>query len=201
MKTIKKKKLRFPKIVKVNKDTLEHKNVNLWVFGSILLVVLSVISFIFYQTGRLGNISKLNNFEKELLILNFQQKDDFSEKELIEMLKDLNVKYPYIVLAQSRIETGRFTSKIFRENHNLFGMRQARIRINTAKGTQYNHAYYETWRESVYDYAFYQARYLNNAKTEEEYFYTLGQSYAEAPRYVEALKSEIKRYNLKDKFK
>jgi len=201
MKLIKKSKLKFPKIIKVNKDTLEHKKVNLWVFGSLLLVVLSVITYMSYQTGRLVNITKLTDFEKEVLILNFQQKDDFSEQELINMLKDLNVKYPYIVLAQSRIETGRFTSKIFRENHNLFGMKQARVRINTAKGTQYNHAYYETWRESVYDYTFYQARYLGKAKSEEEYFYTLGQSYAEAPKYVQALKTEIKRYKLKDKFK
>jgi hypothetical protein len=27
------------------------------------------------------------------------------------------------------------------------------VRINTAVGTQNNHAYYDTWMESIYDYA------------------------------------------------
>jgi len=115
-------------------------------------------------------------------------------------LQYLNVKYPYIVLAQARIESGVYKSKIFKENHNLFGMKQANVRINTAKGTQYNHAYYDTWRESVYDYAFYQSRYMSAAKNEEEYFYILGQSYAESPDYVVALKQHIQKNNLRDLF-
>lgn len=192
---------KFPRIVKINKDTLEHKNFNVWGFGIFLLLVLVIVSLVSLEIGRLLKIKNLNSFEKEVLVVNLQQRDGFTEDKLIQMLEDLNVRYPYIVLAQSRIETGRYTSKIFKENNNLFGMRQARVRINTAKGTQYNHAYYETWRESVYDYAFYQARYLNTAKTEDEYFAILGQSYAEAPRYVQALQQEIKRHNLKNKFK
>jgi hypothetical protein len=43
-------------------------------------------------------------------------------------------------------------------------MKQARIRVNTAKGTNLNHAYYDTWMESLYDYAFYQCRYMSNIK-------------------------------------
>lgn len=192
---------KFPRIVKINKDTLEHKNFNVWGFGILLLAFITVVSLVSLEIGRLLKIKNLNSFEKEVLVINLQQRDKFTEDKLIGMLNDLNVRYPHIVLSQSRIETGRYTSKIFKENNNLFGMRQARVRINTAKGTQYNHAFYETWRESVYDYAFYQARYLNTAKTEDEYFAILGQSYAESPTYVQVLRQEIKRHNLKDKFK
>ena len=104
-------------------------------------------------------------------------------------------------MAQSMVETGHWKSNIFKENHNLFGMKQARARINTALGTQNNHAYYDTWTESVYDYAFYQCRYLSNIRTEDEYFQYLSNSYAEDTRYVTTLKQTISKNNLKQYFK
>jgi hypothetical protein len=52
----------------------------------------------------------------------------------------------------------------------------------------------------VYDYAFYQCRYLSKINSEEEYFEYLGASYAEAPNYVSALKSTIEKENLKALF-
>ena len=108
--------------------------------------------------------------EKEIILLNVSDTtSQFSKDKMVTLIKELNIKYPHIVYAQSLIETGYFNSKIFKENNNLFGMRQARTRVTTAQGTQYNHAYYESWRESVYDYAFYQCRYLPTIKNDEEY--------------------------------
>jgi uncharacterized FlgJ-related protein len=104
-------------------------------------------------------------------------------------------------MAQSILETGHFKSNVFKENHNLFGMKQATIRINTAKGTQNGHAYYDNWYESVYDYAFYQCRYLATIRNEREYFSYLSKSYAESgDDYVVALKNVIKKNNLKEIF-
>ena len=103
-------------------------------------------------------------------------------------------------MAQSIVETGNWKSSIFKENHNLFGMKQASVRINTASGTQNNHAYYETWMESIYDYAFYQCRYLSNLQSEEAYYAYLQNSYAEDPNYVKILKSIVQREQLKALF-
>ena len=124
----------------------------------------------------------------------------FSEENLIRYMKELNIKYPHIVLAQARIESGTYTSAIFKENHNLFGMKRARVRVNTALCTQYGHAYYDSWRSSVFDYAFYQCRYLSSISSESEYFQYLSQSYAEDGGYVSKLKDMIERENLKSKF-
>jgi hypothetical protein len=79
-------------------------------------------------------------------------------------------------------------------------MREAKQRITTAQGTENNHAYYASWGESVYDYAFYQCRYLSGINTEEQYFQYLSQSYAENPNYVSILKDMIIKENLKAKF-
>jgi len=193
-------KLKTPKLFIYKPDNLELIRVQKWRIGLIMFYFSFLVGSFFYLLGRYMSLESLSDFEKEVLIVNLKNKNDFSEESFIEMLQDLNVKYPYIVLAQARIESGRYSSRIFKENHNLFGMKQANRRINTAEGTQYGHAFYQTWRESVYDYAFYQSRYLSSATTEEEYYYIIGKSYAEDPKYISKLKNEVEKYKLKSKF-
>jgi len=144
----------------------------------------------------------LDKFERELVILNLdRERNKFTEEKLINLMVDLNIKYPHIVLAQAKLESGNYKSKVFKQNHNLFGMRQARVRVNTAKGTSLNHAYYDNWQESVYDYAFYQCRYMSDARTEQDYLTALDASYAEANKYSATLKQIIERENLRLIFK
>ena len=170
----------------------------------IRVIITGVLSLLFisFLLGRYVNIKALDAFEKELIVLNLQkEKNKFTQEKLVQMLKDLNVKHPHIALAQAKLETGNFKSAVFKQNNNLFGMKQARVRVNTAKGTNLNHAYYDNWQESVYDYAFYQCRYMANARTEAEYFAALDASYAEASQYSQTLKSIIQKENLKELFK
>jgi len=144
-----------------NKTLLEFKRIG---FKKLILVLAGftfVIGSVSYGIGRYAAFGDLSSYEKNLLLLNIKE-TPFNQDELITLMKELNIKFPHIALAQSYVETGQFNSKIFRENNNLFGMKQAKQRVNTAKGTQHNHAYYDTWEESVYDYAFYQCRYLSH---------------------------------------
>lgn len=172
-----------------------------WKGLSYSIIVVVFLIFAVFILGRYTKFKTLGEFEKELIILNVQvEKNKFTEEKFVEELKRLNIKFPYIVMAQSIIETGHWGSKIFKENHNLFGMKQANIRINTASGTQHNHAYYETWMESVYDYAFYQCRYLGNINSEAEYYAYLGSNYAEASDYVQVVKATVEKNKLKELF-
>ena len=124
----------------------------------------------------------------------------FSQDNLVKELKRLNVRFPHIVLAQSILETGHWESRIYQENNNLFGMKQARARATTAKGTQLGHAYYDDWKESVTDYALYQAAYLNKLRTEKKYLNYLDKNYAEAKNYDKNLITIVERENLKELF-
>jgi hypothetical protein len=188
-------------IFKIDPITLEPQPFNVVKKLLVTATVMSTItSSIFLYSGyKLGKNALISLSEEEKLVI-IQEHNQFSEDRLIEKLKELNVKFPYIVFAQSKLETGNFTSKIFRENSNCFGMREAKQRITTAQGTENNHAYYASWGESVYDYAFYQCRYLSGINTEEQYFQYLSQSYAENPNYVSILKDMIIKENLKSKF-
>lgn len=188
---------------KYDKESLlikkDKRKIILYTALSILLLTLTSVST--FCIGRYYQFEEIEDFEKELMIINLkEEKESFTKEKLVEELKRLNVKFPHIVLAQSIVETGYWKSDIFNENHNLFGMKEARIRVNTANGTNRGHAYYDDWKESVYDYAFYQSRYLSELKTEEEYFMYLDRSYAEADNYVTSLKLTIEKEKLRELF-
>ena len=192
--------MKLPQIYYYYKKDLDLKAISYWKLSFYSSLAVSIVFMIAYIYGRIDQIRNLSDLEKEILIVDINSRNEFDQDKLVVMLKDLNVRFPHIVVAQSRLETGGYRSRIFKENNNLFGMKQATVRVNTASGTQHNHAYYDTWRESVYDYAFYQTRYLSGAKTESEYLYVLGQSYAEDPNYVTKLQNEIKKGNLRSLF-
>jgi uncharacterized FlgJ-related protein len=165
------------------------------------LLFIFLTSAFFFTLGRYVKIQVLDDYERELIIVNLKEEQNkFTEEKFVETLKNLNVRFPHIVMAQSIVETGSWKSRIFKENHNLFGMKQATRRVTTAGGTENNHAYYDNWRESVYDYAFYQCRYLNSVQTEEQYFVYLSKSYAENPDYVSILRKTIETHKLKKYF-
>lgn len=192
-------KFKLPEFYRYNDKELKYEKVNLLYLFFIFLLIVYVILNLTPKIVR--EYIYADFYEPEVVVVNIKDTTyNFSEDKLVDLLKDLNVKFPHIVLAQAKIESGNYTSKVFNENNNLFGMKEARIRIHTAQGTQYNHAYYQNWRESVYDYAFYQCRYLSSLKTEDEYYHYLDKSYAEAENYVNSLKTIVIKENLRALF-
>ena len=170
-----------------------------------ILILVSVVGYI-ALTSMVSNAHQegfkeaLNEpIESEVVVLDSSELV-FSRDALVKELKRLNVRFPHIVLAQSILETGYWESRIYQENNNLFGMKQARARATTAKGTQLGHAYYDNWKESVTDYALYQAAYLNKLRNENKYLKYLDKNYAEAKNYDDALTTIIERENLKELF-
>lgn len=115
----------------------------------------------------------------------------FSERNLMQAIKDVGIKYPDIVLAQAKIETGHFTSKVFKENRNLFGMKLAESRQTTAIGKLNNHAVYMNWKQSIMDYKLWQNRFIGKLHTKKQYLKYLDKYYAENNKYVILIKKMI----------
>lgn len=141
-----------------------------------------------------------NKPSKQIIRLVPTKTEQFSETALINLLKKSNIRYPHIVLAQARLESGHYKSKVFKENHNMFGMRKAAQRITSAKGSKNTYAYYRDWVDCVYDYAMYQNSFMKNVNSEEEYFARLSASYAQDSAYSIKLKRIIRNEKLKDMF-
>ena len=82
--------------------------------------------------------------------------------------------HPDIVLAQARLETGNFTSKMCRERHNLFGIKH-----------NGRYARYSRWQESIADYK----RCISSRYTGGDYYACLRRiGYAKDPAYITKLK-------------
>ena len=177
------------------------RNYVFYIIFSLLISLLSIFLFklLFIPSISLKEVPSLKSKYEKVCIAEVQ--NNFTKEKFINKIKQLNLKHPHIVYAQAMLESGNFTSKIFRENNNMFGMKQARVRINLAKSTQYNHAYFETWEDCLLDFAFHRATYFSKLKTEQDYYNYLGKYYAEDPSYVGKLKSMVNKHKLKNKFK
>lgn len=115
-----------------------------------------------------------------------------------DMLIKIEIQCPRVVIAQICLETNYLTSKIYRENHNVCGMKYSK-KSKYALGTKNGHAYYETTSHSLLDYRDWQKRRSNNKifESDEEYLYFLdhlpgGMRYAEDPQYTNKLRNIIK---------
>jgi uncharacterized FlgJ-related protein len=127
--------------------------------------------------------------------------DLFNEDKLINEITSIKIKFPHIVYAQSILESNRGFSHIAVQNNNLFGMKNSFSRATTANGSSMGYACYNTWKDSLYDYALYQSSYTRHIKTEDDYFNHLKSSYASDPFYVNKLKYIIETNKLKELFK
>ena len=115
----------------------------------------------------------------------------FSELNVYKQLVRIGVAYPDVVLAQAKIETGNFTSKIFRENNNMFGMKLPERRQTTAVGESRNHAKYTDWIQSIRDYKLWQDQMIHKAPTKRAYLAYLRRNYAEDKNYIKKIKQII----------
>ena len=78
--------------------------------------------------------------------------DSLTVKDVELAVYSLPFKFKRIVVAQAVLETGWFTSKNFKVNNNLYGMRVPYNRMTTADTSINGYAHYKKWEESVIDY-------------------------------------------------
>jgi len=187
---------------RLDREKLIYKKSNtlFWSSSVLLTSILSLILlavFIFFFKHNMDKEDYISQESKAIIIRESQKKNEFSEKNLKSLILEMNLKFPNIVLAQSKIESANFQSKLFKTNNNLFGMRVAKQRQTTSKGENNGYAYYDSWKESVYDYGFYQVTQLSDIRTESEYLDYLSKYYAQDPNYLDKinkiLESELKK--------
>lgn len=156
------------------------------------------------------DVAKIDLREKEKVIdyvqqelVKLQQQHEFvaevtkpiTGSSLVELIEQMNIQHPKIVVAQAIIESGHFKSKLFQVNHNLFGMRKAYQRPTTRIPANIDfcyesYAYYHNWQYSVFDYALWQSSFARNL-SETEYLDLLKRTYAEDDEYISKIKTII----------
>jgi flagellum-specific peptidoglycan hydrolase FlgJ len=174
---------------KYNSEKLAYEKVNIRKY--IGMIVLSFLT-IFILSSFIWKEVVVVQAEKEVVI---KTNEDFTKEKFLKEIEKYSFKYPDIIIAQALVESSHFKSPVFIENNNMFGMREAKIRISTSKGSNLNHAYYINWKDCIVDRALYEAQYLSKL-SREDYFKYLDKTYAEGKDYSNLLKKVIKNNEL-----
>jgi uncharacterized FlgJ-related protein len=97
-----------------------------------------------------------------------------------------HVQCPDIVKTQIKHETGNLTSRICKEDKNLFGMNYPAKRKTTAIGKDIHKAIYPDWQRSIEDYKIFQNKYYKGG---DYFLFLINQGYAEDKNYIKKLRS------------
>lgn len=117
------------------------------------------------------------------------------EIRMVNTLEKLGFRFPEVVIAQAIHETGKFSSDVFKDCFNIFGMKHNDRGFS--KGVCREHAKYENYYAAIQDYLEYQQKYLTyyenkvihrSAITVDDYHnFLLWIGYAEDEKYIEKL--------------
>lgn len=121
-----------------------------------------------------------------------QSKMPVTDETALCFMQQIGIEHPHIVLAQMKLESGNYTSKLALENNNYFGMKQPRKRATTSIGEKNGYASYKSWIHSVLDYALWQKEYARSL-TEVEYLDSLT-TYAEDSSYRSKVQQIANKY-------
>ena len=114
--------------------------------------------------------------------------EEVNDSILYTFLKDNNAWYPEILLKQAKLESGNYTSNVYMNTNNLYGMKKVGKRQTTQLKNTYNgYGCYTNWCESVLDRMLWDIFYFKNEKpTKEEYLNAMS-IYAEDLFYLQKL--------------
>lgn len=121
-----------------------------------------------------------------------QSKMPVTDETALCFMQQIGIEHPHIVLAQMKLESANYTSKLALENNNYFGMKQPRKRATTSIGDKNGYASYKSWVHSVLDYALWQKEYARSL-TEVEYLDSL-MTYAEDSSYRNKVQQIANKY-------
>jgi len=135
--------------------------------GLPLLALLVVLLYLLYQKM---------NYRTKMTITN-----DFGKDLYLRLIEaGINPTMSGYLVAQAAHETANFTSDIFKENNNLFGMKLPKVRQTTATGENRGHATFKDIESCIEDMRLY-LKYMGYLST-----------YSSIEKYIESLKE--KRY-------
>jgi len=124
-----------------------------------------------------------------VIISEYKEEEKPTAENVYKYMKQINLRFPEIVLAQTILESKHYNSLLLSNNNNLLGLKEARQRVTFSTGTLFNHATFKSWKRCIDDYAVYQTKYYSKVETEEQYYNCLLESgYAEDPAYVKKVK-------------
>ena len=115
--------------------------------------------------------------------------------EVKHLMQLYEIRFPEVVFAQFILETDWGTSRLFLENLNPFGMKQARQRVTASLGAcRIGFATFSSLNSAIIDKRIWQTLFFHGS-TMDEYLEFIGRVYAEDEDYIDKIRA-IMRQNL-----
>lgn len=154
-----------PKTLQMELVKIKRNYVNFIIAGAILMLL-------GFSSG-----VKVNTIVEKIPVILKPRQEECNSENVKEFITKLNLKFPKIVYQQAVCESANFQSPAFKQLNNLMGMENAKVRptVGTNVGTRW--AKYSNWKESLIDYALWQAYMVRDIDTEEDYYYFLDEIY------------------------
>lgn len=181
---------------------IKHRDLTIAIWFLIFLVVALASFFIASLIGR-NRINQENKVLKEQLIKDEEQLSleysigywfinnpkEINDTVLYQFLLDNNAWYPDILLKQAKIESANYTSNVYKNTNNLYGMRKVGKRQTTQLNNVYNsYGCYNNWCLSVLDRMLWDIFVFKGEKPSEEEYLKAMSIYAEDKNYINKLK-------------
>lgn len=157
----------------------------------IVIAVMLLIGVVLYKVDKCNNTS---NFSKIEQVISTDTTKALSDSTLYQELINHNIKYPEVVLAQAKLESGNYTSGVYRKTNNLFGMGIPERRSTCSTGSFKGKAIYTDWQSSVKDYKRWQQCCFKDG-TIVQYYELLSNRYAEDTLYAAKVKQIASQYD------
>lgn len=185
-------------LYKLKNENYQLRKVNMW----IMITALIVTGLLIYTSVTLKNqdvlIENLNTQveqEKQILSLEYSigywfinTPKEINDTILYQFLLNNNAWYPDILLKQAKIESTNYTSNVYKNTNNLYGMKKVGKRQTTQLNDTYNgYGCYNNWCLSVLDRMLWDIFMFKGEKpSKEEYLKVMG-IYAEDTLYIQKI--------------
>lgn len=181
------------------KAILYEKKKNIYALLTIIIILILVILMLIAHMSK-HNVSKTENntdilSEKTLehyigeaiLYPSYEINDSILECYLTEV----GAWYPDILLAQAKIESGTYTSNVFKAANNLYGMKTVNSRFHCQTGRYNSYGHYDSWKLSVIDRILWDLFIFDSIKPDRDQYLRALRNYAEAQNYIETIEKVI----------
>ena len=182
-----------------------NKKLKIWNKVAVISAILCAIAwfgflfmFVKYHQGKSDNAVLTEKIQQEEQVLSLEYSigywfintpEEINDTVLYQFLLDNNAWYPDILLKQAKIESANYTSDVYKNTNNLYGMKK----VGKRQTTQVNNTYkgygcYNNWCLSVLDRMLWDVFVFNGEKPSREKYLKAMSIYAEDKNYLTKLK-------------
>ena len=120
---------------------------------------------------------KVNTIVERIPVYLEHKDEPCTDESVKAYIKALNLRYPDIVYRQTILESNHFTSPLYKNLNNLLGMEATTTRPTFGINIGQRFAKYDSWKESLADYAIWQSYMAREIRNEQEYYLLLDKIY------------------------